>query len=626
MVEHRASVVRWRIWMAAIAICGGTLVALQLGLSRFPLMAPPLCAVMIGWQLPPRHFLSLSVLSAIVMLAPDPTVEASDDFRMNRIVALICLAALVVIRMRSAGGGRFRMLTGQPVWAPVVGAIPRVEMSAAETMIPQTVHRQVKDDNVDYSMSGEIGNNEVSQAIARLKQNGSFDDRQLQLIELELRSMDANNLGIAYGAKLEPGVQIGRFVIVESLGRGGEGTVYRGSDTNGEPAAIKILHNLYASDRFRREMHVVRMLAHPNIVTAYEVGEFRRVPYIAMEWLRGPDLQALVRDSGPLDWRRATQYCLQTAMALAHAHDRDLLHRDVKPGNLILNGDDSVKVVDFGLAALKRQETSVDSIFRFETNKGHVAGTLPYMPPEQARSLANATVRSDVYALGATWFYLLTGKVRLGGSTFPQQFENLLVHRRFNRLPKGCLPAPLESIFRRMVSYDAGDRYNDCTELALQIVRALKRVGELPLTQNVDVLIVEDSRTDMVFTIKMLRLANSAINIREAQTLLDGVSVCLGTSIDLVLLDLTLPDSTGVQTVQKFRDAAPNVPLVVLTGVTDDGIGAECLAAGADAFLPKNSLTPHRVERTVFVTLSRRRRGYGPLSDGADSPEGDGEA
>jgi serine/threonine protein kinase len=325
-----------------------------------------------------------------------------------------------------------------------------------------------------------------------------------------------------------------------------------------------------------------------------------------MELLRGPDLHVLVQNSGALSWLDATQYILQTARALSHAHRRDLIHRDIKPGNLILNGDEIVKVVDFGLAAMCGNDTTMDSVFRFETQEGHLAGTLPYMAPEQARSLANATVRSDIYALGATWFYLLTGRERLRGNTFAKQFENLLVRQRFSMLPSDCVPQSMRSIYRRMVAYDVKNRYASCEELIDDLEQTLETEGESVRMEDIHVLVVEDSRTDMIFTIEMLRRSNSTLTIHQASSLADGLGICRQTSIDLVLLDLTLPDSSGVETVVKFREALQDVPLVVLTGMAQDEIGADCLAAGADTFTSKKGLTAHRMERTIFVTLSRR--------------------
>ncbi len=484
--------------------------------------------------------------------------------------------------------------------APITSSLTRIRTDETPGDGAESGHDE------ELSFDCEDSLNQTLQIVNKLRASGSFDDEQLKLVELEL----SNSIGIRppvdFGAPFEKGVQVGRFVVDEPLGRGGEGHVYRGHDLNGESAAIKILHNMRVSDRFRREMHLVRQLAHPNIVTAYEVGEFRGLPFITMELLRGPDLHVLVRDSGPMTWQVSSRYMLQAARALAHAHDRDLIHRDIKPGNLILNGDGVIKLVDLGLASMGGNEAGIDSVFQFETKEGHLAGTLPYMAPEQARSLSDATVQSDVYGLGATWFYLLTGRERLRGKTFSRQFQNLLLRRRFNALPDRVLPEPLKQVYRRMVAYDVRDRYTDCGHLASDLANALVAAGEsVAAVEGINVLVVEDSRTDMVLTIEMLRRSNSTLSIHEARTLSDGIGVCQTMDIDLVLLDLSLPDSSGVETVTRFRKAMHNVPLVVLTGMTQDEVGSQCMTAGANTFISKSGLTPHRMERTIFVTLSR---------------------
>ncbi len=473
------------------------------------------------------------------------------------------------------------------------------------TRVQETSHRHHREPG-QFALDAEEPRDYIKPALERLHASGRFDDAQMNMIANEMRVLEERGLVADFVSCLPSGTRVGRFIIEESLGRGGEGNVYRGHDDSGQPGAIKILHNLRVSDRFRREMHLVRQLAHPNIVTAYEVGEFRALPFITMELLAGPDLYALVKRSGPVKWQLATQYILQATRALAHAHKRCLIHRDVKPGNMILDSAESIKLVDFGLAAMGPTTTlATDSVYRYETRDGNLAGTLPFMAPEQARSLANADVRSDVYGLGATWFYLLTGRERLKGHTFSQQFENLLVHRRFNALPDNCMPDPLIEIYRKMVCYEAKERYESCEAVGRDIEAALKESGKLVIPDRINVLVIEDSQTDMLFTIEMLRRSNSTLIIHQARSLSSGIEACRNLNVGLVLLDLTLPDSSGVNTVKQFLRSVSDVPLVVLTGMTEDNVGEDCLNAGADTFVSKHGLTAHRMERTIFVTLSR---------------------
>ena len=594
-------------------------------------------AAISGFLLPQRQFYASAAVLGLTFLLP-LVAHINEPWQWYyRLSGCICLALLVFIRdLQSRFGFQWdawvhreaettfanvsdsrdsRTQTGIDVNDLLEFSLHDVHHDQ-ETAVSETHHRRKKEASRFALDAGET-RDYIEPALQRLYDTGKFTDTQMSMIANELRILEDRGLVAGFASCLPSGSQIGRFVVEEPLGRGGEGYVYRGRDESGQPGAIKILHNMRVSDRFRREMHVVRQMAHPNIVTAYEVGEFRGLPFITMELLTGPDLYARVRESGALDWQEATNYILQASRALSHAHQRNLIHRDLKPGNMILSGGGVLKLVDFGLAAMGNSDAEhTDSVYRFQTEDGHLAGTLPFMAPEQARSLANANIQSDIYGLGATWYFLLTGKERLKGETFSQQFENLLVHRQFHSLDKKCLPEDLYEIFRKTVSYDPSDRHASCNELSKDIEASLKKTGKHVDLDEIHVLVIEDSKTDMLFTIEMLRRSNSSINIHQANSLASGIEICKKLEIGLVLLDLTLPDSSGVETVERFRHLLPDLPLVVLTGMSKDEVSERTLAAGADSFVSKQALTPHRMERTIFVTLSRHRhfRPNGPAS------------
>ncbi|MEM8670256.1 MAG: protein kinase [Planctomycetota bacterium] len=605
---------------------------------------PYILAGITALWLPTRPFLRTVLLIGLCCLVP--LVFHADDGSqwINRVGACMCLAAIALVRFGSDTWNRLSQpLDGETLFGVEsfdleedLGSVDDsglVAVDGADTehleFSVDAIHpsHQTRVHETDHHANREAGQfaldagatrNYVEPALERLQASGQFNDAQMKLIANEMRVLEERGLVAEFVACLTSGTQVGRFIIEEPLGRGGEGNVYRGHDDSGQPGAIKILHNMRVSDRFRREMHVVRQLAHPNIVTAYEVGEFRGLPFITMELLRGPDLYIRVKENGPINWQQATHYILQAARALAHAHQRNLIHRDVKPGNMILNNGESIKLVDFGLAAQGAlPSVTNDSVFRYRTEDGHLAGTLPFMAPEQARSLANANVRSDIYGLGATWFYLLTGRERLRGKTFSQQFENLLVRRRFNALSESCMPPELIAIYRRMVAYNSDERFESCEVVCHEMEKALTEAGKLVIPDEINVLVIEDSRTDMLFTLEMLRRSNSTLNVHQARSLSSGLDVCESLDVGLALLDLTLPDSVGVNTVQRFRSAVPHVPLVVLTGMAEEAVGGDCLAAGADSFVSKHGLTAHRMERTIFVTLSRHN-GPPPNDGGSD--------
>ena len=207
-----------------------------------------------------------------------------------------------------------------------------------------------------------------------------------------------------------------RYEVDKLLGRGGMSSVYKAHDTLLErDVALKILHDRHLEDdeyveRFRREARVVAQLSHPNIVTVIDRGEDDGRPFIVFEYVDGQTLDALVGKRGALPVDEALEMAIAIARGLAFAHRHGLVHRDVKPQNILLNGDRQPKVTDFGIAR------SLD-VKKGVTQTGTVLGTSNYIAPEQA-SGDGASVQSDVYSLGVVLFELLTGSVPFVGENF----------------------------------------------------------------------------------------------------------------------------------------------------------------------------------------------------------------
>jgi eukaryotic-like serine/threonine-protein kinase len=202
----------------------------------------------------------------------------------------------------------------------------------------------------------------------------------------------------------------GRYELEELTGSGGMSRVYRARDNQlGRRVAVKILHERYADEpeyveRFRREALAVARLNHPNIVTVIDRGETDGLQYIVFEHVEGEDLKRLVTRTGPLPVRRAVELAIQVGRALSFAHAHGVVHRDVKPQNVLLR-DGSAKVTDFGIA--RAEHLALDAE---DTDTGTVLGTGDYVSPEQARG-ERATEQSDIYSLGALLYELLTGRV-----------------------------------------------------------------------------------------------------------------------------------------------------------------------------------------------------------------------
>ena len=225
------------------------------------------------------------------------------------------------------------------------------------------------------------------------------------------------------------GQVVGNYRLVAEIGRGAMGVVYRAIDVYlGRPAAVKLvaaprLDNREALRRFEREGRAASSLAHPNICTAFEIGQWRGQPYIAMELLEGRTLERRL-EQGPLPPAEVLDIAISVTNALEAAHGIGIVHRDIKPGNIFLTTAGRPKVLDFGLAKVKRQPPAqplgdaAATIATFATLPGTVLGTLAYMAPEQFRG-EPVDGRADLYSLGVLIYEALTGALPLRGSATP---------------------------------------------------------------------------------------------------------------------------------------------------------------------------------------------------------------
>ena len=636
MANTRGSLSNHLTWVLAVSVIFIAILVGRGSTTDQPLAAVFVFAGFLATRLPFAQFMALVLLITLTLMAPLLFVDSvsttlGSERLWQRLIGLSCLGGMTLYQAVSFWNTRRAQsptpLSREDITKYYDSGVPGSTdhdlcdrdsyhpplldsewMSGGEstTRLRQSVGTETQDPD-SLSMDVIPAHDRFQPILDELETCNAFSKDQILAVGDALRSLDISqkNNGIS-PLVLFQGQRVGSFKVQTPLGRGGEGTIYRGSDEHGNTAAIKILHNMRVSDRFRREMQMVRELAHRNIVTAYEVGEFQGLPFIAMELLEGPDLNQQVKQHGELDWRTTTKYVMQIAHALSHAHQRDLVHRDVKPANIILDGHGGVKLVDLGLASKAPNEDGLHSVFQFVTQEGQLAGTLPFMAPEQAKALMNAKQQSDIYSLGASWFYLLTARGRLQGKSFEEQMRNLIINRSFNDLDSILLPERLMRIYRRMTAYNIDDRYSDCEQLIGELSNALVELGEeLVLSNDVNVLVVEDSKADMILTLNLVHRANPSVMIHQAASLAEAFPICREKPIDMVLLDLTLPDSTGIDTVVRFREQCKEVPLAVLTGLSEEQASSESLMAGADTFISKEELSARRMERIIFITLSR---------------------
>jgi serine/threonine-protein kinase len=263
----------------------------------------------------------------------------------------------------------------------------------------------------------------------------------------------------------------GRYRILRKLGAGGMADVYLAEDQElGRRVAIKILNGRHANDaqfieRFRREAKNAAALNHPNIVSIYDRGEAEDTYYIAMEYLDGRTLKELVVGRGAAPINVAIEYARQILSALRFAHRHGIVHRDIKPHNVLVDGEGRVKVTDFGIARAGTSQM---------TETGSIVGTAQYLSPEQARG-GEVDPRSDLYSLGVVLYELLTGKTPFDGET---PVEIAMKHLSTAPKPPSKLrpdvPPELDMVVLRALAKDPADRYQNADEMEADLDRVAR--------------------------------------------------------------------------------------------------------------------------------------------------------
>ena len=283
------------------------------------------------------------------------------------------------------------------------------------------------------------------------------------------------------GQALE-GQQLDHVLLEKFVGGGGMGAVFRAWDTNlHRTVAVKVL-SLRADDsdserRFQTEARSAARLDHPNIARAHYVGEDRGVPYIVFEYIEGTNVRDLVYSNGPFSLGDALNIVLQIAGALGHAWEREVVHRDIKPSNIILTPDGLAKLVDMGLARLEH----LDHAEQEKTATGVTLGTFDYISPEQARNPRDADIRSDIYSLGCTLFFMLAGRPPfLEGNVV----QKLLAHQ--STLPPDIrelrpdVPNTIATVIGMMLAKRPEDRFQTPLDAAAALTSCIDQLGLSP--------------------------------------------------------------------------------------------------------------------------------------------------
>lgn len=262
---------------------------------------------------------------------------------------------------------------------------------------------------------------------------------------------------------------LGGYTIVDQIGVGGMGQVYKAIHRRMDrTVAIKILPSSARKDatliaRFQREVRAAAKLEHPNIVAAYDADQFNKIQFLVMQYVEGQDLAALVRNNGPLPVEKAVDCVLQTARGLAFAHSEGIIHRDIKPANLLLDKNGTIKILDMGLARFDQTDVATQAEL---TGSGTVMGTVDYMAPEQAMSTKNADRRADIYSLGCTLFFLITGRPLYPGETITARLvghQNLPIPDLRSECP--AVSPELNAVFQKMVAKQVELRYQSIDDI-----------------------------------------------------------------------------------------------------------------------------------------------------------------
>jgi beta-lactam-binding protein with PASTA domain/predicted Ser/Thr protein kinase len=276
---------------------------------------------------------------------------------------------------------------------------------------------------------------------------------------------------------IDPGTIVdGRYRVISRLGSGGMADVYLAQDQLlGRDVAVKVLHHHFAEDqefveRFRREASSAAALSHPNIVAIFDRGEWNGTYYIAMEYVAGRTLKTIVREHGALDPATAIEIVVQILRAARFAHRRGVIHRDLKPHNVILDEEGRARVTDFGIARAGASDMTLT---------GSIMGTAQYLSPEQAQGLA-VTGASDLYSIGVILYELLTGVVPFEGETAVAiAFKQVSAEPAPPSTLNPAIPPSLDAIVLRALAKDPAERYADADELIAALEREREQLPAL---------------------------------------------------------------------------------------------------------------------------------------------------
>lgn len=275
------------------------------------------------------------------------------------------------------------------------------------------------------------------------------------------------------------GLVLGDYHVLALIGKGGMGKVYLARNQRDRSlVAVKVLppkkaqRDKFLLARFQREMDLCQRVRHPRLVRTLEVGVWEDVYFIAMEYVAGKNLHHLVGEQGPLVPLRAARLFAEAAEGLAHAHQQGLIHRDLKPSNILVTPDDHAKVLDLGLALIQGEQ--LDGRREVIGGKGYILGTMDYLAPEQAEDAVKVDARTDIYSLGCTLYFALTGQPPFLGVT---RKEKIMCHRTEEPVPirelNAAVPVGLAAVLSRMMAKRPAERIPSASVLVRELLKVI---------------------------------------------------------------------------------------------------------------------------------------------------------
>lgn len=444
-------------------------------------------------------------------------------------------------------------------------------------------------------------------------------------------------------------LRVGNYDILDRLGAGGMGTVFKARHRRMKRVvALKVLavnlsKNPVFVKRFQREVETIACLGHPNVVMAYDADEADAGHFLVMEFVNGRDLAACVEQEGQMPLARAVDCILQAARGLAYAHSQGIIHRDIKPHNLLRDENGVVKVTDLGLARLNHGVEG-PAAGTDVTMAGGVIGTADYMPPEQAVDSTTIDHRADIYSLGCTLHYLLTGKPPFSAATI----MSLLLKHRDAEIPslravRSDAPAQLDDLFQRMMAKNPDGRVRQMAAVVAELENIAKTIepdkavqthssttldlpsglgsnsnstidlGAIPEKTISDtagayggpmtVLVVEPSRVQ-VSIIRAFLQEHSATLVGTAATGRAAIEAVHKLRPQAVISAMHLSDINGVQLAQQIRsEIQVNAPgFVLVTSETDDSESSSLSKLNRVLLLPKPFTSRQMIEALSLVT------------------------